>query len=340
MSLKTKIAALSTLLMLQNFSAANAAAIDNEVAVFAAEQDRTGESVEVFDPESVDADKKKTKTKDEIKAEEKRLEREREEARKKIKEERKKSRDELKGKTPISKNPAPVARTTNNNPTATTQKKISSNNKTPAIKESPAVTEKTETTKTPAATEKPAITKKPAVVKKDVTENPPVEKPVETPPPVEEQKPIQPPQNVSLANPIVNYASFNEIVQALQFTPLYIPKKSGYDIVSIMSIDNVAEIRYRRKWEPNVLLHVRTYRRAEGEELKDISGVHGVKWRVHAANGITTYLAKIEENKHVAAWAVGRYTFSAYVENLSFAAFHSLVADELVDLSQHYYLGY
>lgn len=313
MSLKNSLAALSTIFILQNFSAVNAAAIDKEVAVFAAEQDRTGEHVETFDPETIDADKNKPKTKDEIKAEEKRLEKEREEARKKIKEERKKSRDELKGKTPISKNPAPPTR--NNNSTPTTPPKVSA---------TPAVTERVEQIETPA-----------------VVETPPVETPAENPPAVAERNTFQPPQNVSLPNPITNYASFNDIVQAVNFTPLYIPKKSGYDIISMMTIDNrIAEIRYKRKWEQNVLLHVRTYRRAEGEDLKDISGIHGVKWRVNAANGITTYLAKIDENKHVAAWAVGRYTFSAYVENLSFASFHSLIADELVDLSQHYYLGY
>ena len=161
-----------------------------------------------------------------------------------------------------------------------------------------------------------------------------VQQPVQENPPVRQ---VQQPQN---ANPVVNLASFNEVVQAVGFTPLYIPQKSGYTITSMMMIDNrVAEIRYSRKWEPNVSLHVRTYKRAAGEELKDISGVHGVKWRVNVANGITTYIAKIEESKHVAAWAVGNYTFSAYVENLSFAAFYALVSDELVDLSQHYFLG-
>ncbi|MBO4401544.1 MAG: hypothetical protein J5809_06830 [Selenomonadaceae bacterium] len=144
---------------------------------------------------------------------------------------------------------------------------------------------------------------------------------------------------VGLPNPVTTYASFDEIVRAMNFTPLYVPKKSGYTISSITSIgDRLAEIRYGRRWEPAVSLHVRTYRRADGEELKDVSGVTGVKWRTNVVNGITVYIAKIDENNHVAAWAVGNYTFSAYVENLSFAAFHSFVSDELVDLSQHYYL--
>ena len=304
MKLKNKIAALSTLLIFQ-LSAANAESIDDELAVIAAEQNDNGEQVETFDPNSLDSDKNKKKTRKEIEEEEKRLEKEREEARKKIKEERKRSRDELSGKTPISKNPAPVERKPNDN--------------------SPVIN--------------PEV--KPVQAVQPVEEKPPAEeKKVEKLPTVEPPK-VNQPQNVTLPNPIKVYASFNEIVQAVNFTPLYVPKKSGYTITSIMTIDErLAEVRYSRKWEPDVSLQVRTYRRAEGEELKDISGVHGVKWRVNAVNDTTVYIAKIDENKNVAAWAVGNYTFSAYVENLSFVAFHALVYDELVDLSNHYYLGY
>ncbi len=310
MKLKNKIAALSTLLIFQ-FGAANAAGIDDELAVIAAEQDKTGEKIETFDPDSLDADKNKPKTRKEIKEEQERLEKEREEARKKIREERRKSRDELKGKAPISKNPAPVARKQENNSSAVTST-------TPTVQAVQAVEEN------PAVEEFTPV--------EEMQDNPQIE---------EKVKPVaEPPRNIGLPNPINSYASFNEIVQAMNFTPLYIPKKSGYTITSMMTVNNrIAEIRYSRKWEPNVSLHVRTYRRAAGEELKDISGVVGVKWRVNVVNGITTYIAKIAENKHVAAWAVGNYTFSAYVENLSFAAFHALVADELVDLSNHYYIG-
>lgn len=151
---------------------------------------------------------------------------------------------------------------------------------------------------------------------------------------------VKTPPEAGMTSPLTNYASFEEIVRAMNFTPLYVPKKSGYTITSITAInDRLAEIRYGRRWEPTVSLHIRTYRRANGEELKDISGVNGVKWRMNVVNGTTVYIAKIDENNHAAAWAVGNYTFSAYVENMSFASFHSFVSDELVDLSQHYYLA-
>ena len=116
------------------------------------------------------------------------------------------------------------------------------------------------------------------------------------------------------------------------------PRKSGYEITALYAGHGIGEIRYGRRWEPTVSLTVRTHKRADGEELQDISGVTGVKWRVDTSTGTTIYIAKISETQQVAAWAVGHYTFSAQAENLSYAGFHSLVADELVELSTHYYL--
>jgi hypothetical protein len=133
------------------------------------------------------------------------------------------------------------------------------------------------------------------------------------------------------------YANFTEVARAVNFIPLYIPRKSGYEITALYAQPGIVEVRYGRRWEPTISLLVRTHKRAAGEELKDISGVTGVKWRVDTTTGTTIYIAKISETQQVAAWAVGHYTFSAQAENLSFAGFHSLVADELVELSTHYY---
>ncbi len=143
---------------------------------------------------------------------------------------------------------------------------------------------------------------------------------------------------VTIPDEKIIYNNFAEVAQAAKFIPLYVPKKSGYEITALYSQPGVVEVRYGRRWEPNVSLSIKTHKRADGEELKDISGVTGVKWRVDNSTGTTIYIAKISETRQVAAWAVGHYTFSAQAENLSFAGFHSLVADELVELSTHYYL--
>ena len=156
-----------------------------------------------------------------------------------------------------------------------------------------------------------------------------------TPPPTIKPQTVE---TVALPNQKLVYANFTEVSRAVGFVPLYMPRKSGYEITGLYAGRGIAEIRYGRRWEPTVSLTVRTHKRAEGEPLQDISGVTGVKWRVDTSTGTTIYIAKISDTQQVAAWAVGHYTFSAQAENLSYAGFHSLVADELVELSTHYYL--
>ena len=169
------------------------------------------------------------------------------------------------------------------------------------------------------------------------------------PAPTPQPQPVSPPtitgnstptpiETVTMPDQKVVYANFTEVSRAIGFIPLYMPRKSGYEITALYAGQGIAEVRYGRKWEPTVSLTVRTHKRAAGEELQDISGVTGVKWRVDTSTGTTIYIAKISETRQVAAWAVGHYTFSAQAENLSYAGFHSLVADELVELSTHYYL--
>lgn len=175
-------------------------------------------------------------------------------------------------------------------------------------------------------------------------------KPVkEPPPPIPEPEPVitpvPPPQpqtveTVAMPDQKIIYSNFSEVARAVRFIPLYMPRKSGYEISALYAGQGIAEIRYGRRWEPTVSLTVRTHKRADGEAPQDISGVTGVKWRVDTTTGTTIYIAKISDTQQVAAWAVGHYTFSAQAENLSYAGFHSLVADELVELSTHYYLDF
>lgn len=169
----------------------------------------------------------------------------------------------------------------------------------------------------------------------------------EPPPPAPIEQPPPPPahtftpqatETVGLPNQQAVYANFTEVARAVKFIPLYMPRKSGYEITALYASNGIAEVRYGRRWEPTVSLTVKTYKRADGEEPQDISGVTGVKWRVDTTTGTTLYIAKISETVQVAAWAVGHYTFSAQAQNLSYAGFHSLVADELIELSTHYYL--
>ena len=202
-------------------------------------------------------------------------------------------------------------------------------------REQPVIIEPTTPQPQPQPVIEPTPQPQPQPVVEPVTPQPqpqPVSEPV--PPP----SPLLSVETVRLPDQKLIYANFVEVARAVHFVPLYVPRKSGYEITAIYAGQGIVEIRYGRRWEPTVSLAVRTYKRADGEELQDISGVTGVKWRVDTTTGTTIYIAKISDTEQVAAWAVGHYTFSARSENLSFAGFHSLIADELVELSTHYYV--
>ncbi len=142
-----------------------------------------------------------------------------------------------------------------------------------------------------------------------------------------------------MPSPIKTYSNFNDAAKAVGYIPLYVPKKSGYTMNYIAVISgNIVEIRYGRRWEPTVTMAIRTYKRAAGEQIKDISGVYGVKWKVNMSSGMTIYIARVSDNTNVAAWSVGQYTFAAMTENMSFAAFHSFIVEELVDICTHYFI--
>ena len=182
----------------------------------------------------------------------------------------------------------------------------------------------------------------PPVVEKPI-EKTVVEKPIEKPAPTIETAPVEPPAakppSVTTTNPVQSFGSFEELAEELGYIPLYVPKGTGYALNYMAMISGtVGELRYSRRWETEVNLVVRTYKRPVGEELRDISGINGVKWRVDLSGGTPIYLARVGENSNAAAWAIGQYTFAAMAENLSFAAFRTLVFDELADLSSHYFI--
>ena len=175
-----------------------------------------------------------------------------------------------------------------------------------------------------------------------IAEPPPVEntQPIVEHPAVENTQPISNQPTVGVPNPVQSFGSFEEIVDELGYIPLYVPKGTGYNLNYMATIGGtVGELRYSRRWETEVNLVVRTYKRPKGEELRDISGIRGVKWRVDLSGGTPIYLARVGENANAAAWAIGQYTFAATADNLSFAAFRTLVFDELADLSSHYFVN-
>lgn len=332
-----------TFMQFANFSVASADTLDDEFAMFAAEQRDSDD-----DKTRLSNEPQKPKTKKELKEERKRLKKQRKEEEERLEEERKAARKAIKeGKKAGKKNktPEPQRRTTPSNiPTLSDFEKITDGEKLSDPDTGSSVVPPTpeKLKDIPREEDKPEIPRedKPEIpATQPETNNLQNETPAPEPLPQPENKPLES-QPVGLPNPMVEHSNFNDLVRAVHFNPLYIPKKSGYTINKIFSISNrTAEIRYKRRWEPEVSLSVRTYKRDPGESLKDISGIHGVQWRIDLTSGTSIYIAKVSDTQHAAAWAVGQYTFSAVAENLSYAAFHSLVTEELADLSTHYYIS-
>lgn len=357
--MKEKLGIALVMAAMLQFSNLNAAPIDREIAILAAEQSQSEQQPKVEEK----VDEPTPKTKKELEAEQKRLREEKRAEEKRLKEEkeaaRKKIEEGKREQIPISNDRNGTRRNNTrlsnaDDKSVTTPSTATENSVAPADNSNVKPTPVAENNSVVKPVENPVVPTKPA--ENPVTpavENPiattPAENSVVAPPtntisnipqelPLQSSSPAD--KNVGMPNPLKSYSSFEEVSAALGFTPLYIPKKSGYTITGILSIDNrIAEIRYGRRWEPEVSLAVRTYKRSPNEELKDISGVQGAKWRADESSGSTVYLAKINDSNHAAAWAVGDFTFSAYVENLSFAAFYALVIEELVDLSNHYYVA-
>ena len=141
-----------------------------------------------------------------------------------------------------------------------------------------------------------------------------------------------------MPNPLVEYASLAEARAVLGFSPLVLPRISGYECDKIIVIDGkLADIRYSRRWEPEVTLCLRTYRLQDGEPGFDISGIHGANWDSEDIGGAPLLTARPTPETYAATWGTGQYIFSLQAENLSYLPFHSLVVDGLMELSGNFF---
>ena len=342
MNFKSKIALFTILAAIQFPCAGYAAEEDKELSLIAAEQNDSEEELDEINPaltESLSTERTQDTDK-EIRERKKKLKQTRKE---KEKANEQKLKDSANQKSKRRSDESVVIEPTKIEPTPQPKPQPINESK-PEPKPQPVVESKPEPKPEPKPQpiiEQPKSEPKPQPIIEQPKPQPKPQPIIEQPKPQPITRPSTPPSTVTtvaLPDQKVVYANFAEVSRAVKFVPLYMPRKSGYEITALYAGNGIAEIRYGRRWEPTVSLTVRTHKRAEGEELQDISGVKGVKWRVDTTTGTTIYVAKISETRQVAAWAVGHYTFSAQAENLSYAGFHSLVADELVELSTHYYL--
>ncbi len=140
-----------------------------------------------------------------------------------------------------------------------------------------------------------------------------------------------------MPNPLVEYGSYEAAAEVLGFSPLALPKSSGWHPAAYIVINNeIGELRFEKKWEPEISFTIRTCRLSEGEEPSDISGLYGVKWWDEEFEGQTVYTARYGERSYAAIWNIGRYVFAAYGKNMAYSRFWYLLTDNLLSQSGTY----
>ncbi len=142
---------------------------------------------------------------------------------------------------------------------------------------------------------------------------------------------------VGMPNPLVEYESYEAAAEVLGFPPMALPKSSGWQPAAYIVInDEIGELRFERKWEPEVSFTVRTCRLPEGEESFDISGIYGARWWDEEFEEQTVRTAKYGERSYAATWTAGHYVFAAYGENMAYSPFWYLLTEYLLSQTGTY----
>ncbi len=144
-------------------------------------------------------------------------------------------------------------------------------------------------------------------------------------------------KSAGLANPIVEYETYEDAKKALGFAPLYLPKITGYDLyyVSIVGGD-LADLSYRRSGQPNTEIRVRTAL-ASANRKDDISGIYTDKWTDYVVKKLPVKACKLSDKIFAAHWKSDGYLFSVQSEGISYTEFINLLENGLVDIAVHYY---
>lgn len=148
----------------------------------------------------------------------------------------------------------------------------------------------------------------------------------------------------AIPNPIVNYATVQEAVKAAGFTPLYLPKISGYHVREVMVISkDLIDLLYTRDGDTGTVLRIRTAKAGKNHPSGDISGIYGAQWTMQQLKGITVYTGTYTDpdnplaTGHAAHWQIHDTLFSFSADTLSAPEFQHLLEDGLVDLAVQYF---
>lgn len=148
-------------------------------------------------------------------------------------------------------------------------------------------------------------------------------------------------------NPLVPYASYDEMCAVLGFRPLILPKSSGYELTEAFVIDGTtSDLRYTSRYglpDQRAKFTVRTARKEDfkGRDAATIatalSGIYSVSWQPYVQDGMPLLLAEVSPTEFAACWTQGDYLFSCDGQGINRWDFLYNVASNLLDLTAHYY---
>ena len=152
---------------------------------------------------------------------------------------------------------------------------------------------------------------------------------------------------IGMPNPMIPYASYDEMREVLGFRPLILPQALGYEQTNAFIIaGQTADLRYASRYglpEQRPSFVVRTVRldanepAGTAEEATTLSGIYSVTWQPLSLSGKNLLLATIDETHYAACWQEGDYLFSCEAEHMNRWDFTSNVLSTLLDLTSHYY---
>lgn len=152
---------------------------------------------------------------------------------------------------------------------------------------------------------------------------------------------------VQLPNPMVPYASYHAMQEALGFRPLVLPRAEGYEHTEAYVIGGtVGDLRYQSRYGAPAQRSRVTIRTALRDDIEEsdpvvaattLSGVYSVTWEPLTLNGKTVLLAKVSDTSFAACWSEGAYLFSCTGENFNRWDFAYRLVPDLLDVTAHYY---
>jgi hypothetical protein len=107
----------------------------------------------------------------------------------------------------------------------------------------------------------------------------------------------------------------------------------GYSVIG----GRFADSSFLRLGQPEAKVRIRTALKKEINK-EELSGIYGVKWHKQRINGTDTEISQLGPQSYAARWETGNYVFAVQGQGMEPAAFRSLLANSLVEDTEHYFI--